>query len=60
MVDKAYLDPPNLVLMSTSVAKGRGKAVVLATGMNTQFGKIADLTQTIRKESSPFKGKSAT
>ena len=54
MVDKAYLDSPNLVLMSTSVAKGRGKAVVLATGMNTQFGKIADLTQTIREESSPL------
>ena len=54
MVDKAYLDSPNLVLMSTSVTKGRGKAVVLATGMNTQFGKIADLTQTIREESSPL------
>ena len=54
MIDKAYLDSPNLVFMSTSVAKGRGKAVVLATGMNTQFGKIADLTQTIQEESSPL------
>jgi len=54
MVDKAYLDSPNLVFMSTSVAKGRGKAVVLATGMNTQFGKIADLTQTIHEEPSPL------
>jgi Ca2+-transporting ATPase len=52
--DKAYLDSPNLVFMSTSVAKGRGKAVVLATGMNTQFGKIADLTQAIHEESSPL------
>jgi len=54
MVDKAYLDSPNLVFMSTSVAKGRGKAVVLATGMNTKFGKIADLTQTIHEEPSPL------
>jgi len=53
-LDKAYLDSPNLVFMSTSVAKGRGKAVVLATGMNTQFGKIANLTQTIQEETSPL------
>ena len=53
-LDKAYLDSPNLVFMSTSVAKGRGKAVVLATGMDTQFGKIANLTQTIREEPSPL------
>jgi len=52
--DKAYLDSPNLVFMSTSVAKGRGKAVVLSTGMDTQFGKIASLTQTIREEPSPL------
>jgi len=53
-LDKAYLDSPNLVFMSTSVAKGRGKAVVLATGMDTQFGKIANLTQTVREEPSPL------
>jgi len=53
-LDKAYLDSPNLVFMSTSVAKGRGKAVVLATGMDTQFGKIAHLTQTVREEKSPL------
>jgi Ca2+-transporting ATPase len=53
-VDRAYLDSPNLVFMSTSVAKGRGKAVVFATGMDTQFGKIANLTQTIQEEPSPL------
>ena len=53
-VEKAYLYSPNLVFMSTSVAKGQGKAVVYATGMNTQFGKIANLTQTIREEDSPL------
>jgi P-type Ca2+ transporter type 2C len=54
VVEKAYLYSPNLVFMSTSVAKGQGKAVVYATGMNTQFGKIASLTQTIREEDSPL------
>jgi Ca2+-transporting ATPase len=53
-VDKAYLYSSNLVFMSTSVAKGRGKAVVFATGMDTQFGKIAHLTQTIQEEPSPL------
>jgi P-type Ca2+ transporter type 2C len=54
VVEKAYLYSPNLVFMSTSVAKGQGKAVVYATGMNTQFGKIASLTQTIHEEDSPL------
>jgi P-type Ca2+ transporter type 2C len=54
VVEKAYLYSPNLVFMSTSVAKGQGKAVVYATGMNTQFGKIASLTQTIHEEESPL------
>jgi calcium-translocating P-type ATPase len=40
--------------MSTSVAKGQGKAVVYATGMETQFGKIATLTQTIKEADSPL------
>ncbi len=53
-VDEAYLDSPNLVFMSTSVARGQGKAVVIATGMDTQFGQIASLTQTIREEASPL------
>lgn len=53
-VEKAYLYSPNLVFMSTSVAKGKGTAVVYATGMSTQFGKIASLTQTIREEESPL------
>jgi Ca2+-transporting ATPase len=54
VVEKAYLYAPNLVFMSTSVAKGQGKAVVYATGMETQFGKIASLTQTIKEEDSPL------
>ena len=53
-VEKAYVYAPNLVFMSTSVAKGQGKAVVYSTGMNTQFGRIANLTQTIHEEESPL------
>jgi Ca2+-transporting ATPase len=52
--DSTYLDAPNLVLMSTSVAKGQGKAVVIKTGMSTKFGEIAGLTQEIQEEPSPL------
>lgn len=54
VTDSTYLDAPNLVFMSTSVAKGRGRAVVFATGMKTMFGRIADLTQEIGEELSPL------
>jgi calcium-translocating P-type ATPase len=54
IVDTAFLDAPSLVFMSTSVAKGQGKAVVVETGMNTKFGQIADLTQQISEEPSPL------
>lgn len=40
----------NLVFAGTSIAAGTGKAVVYATGMLTQFGRIARLTQTIEDE----------
>lgn len=45
---------PNLVFAGTTVGSGNGKAVVYATGMNSEFGKIADLTQTVKEETSPL------
>jgi magnesium-transporting ATPase (P-type) len=54
VTDGDYMDAPNLVFMSTSVAKGQGKAIVVKTGMNTKFGQIAGLTQEIAEEQSPL------
>jgi magnesium-transporting ATPase (P-type) len=48
------LEQPNLIFAGTSIASGTGRAVVYATGMMTQFGRIAHLTQTIEEESTPF------
>jgi magnesium-transporting ATPase (P-type) len=48
------LERPNLVFAGTSVASGTGKAVVYATGMLTQFGRIAHLTQTVQDPPSMF------
>ncbi len=45
---------PNLVFAGTNVAAGTGKAVVFATGMNTEFGTIANLTQSVGDEPSPL------
>jgi Ca2+-transporting ATPase len=44
----------NLIFAGTSVIAGTGKAVVYATGMNTEFGRIADLTQSLGDELSPI------
>jgi Ca2+-transporting ATPase len=48
------LERPNLIFAGTSVASGTGKAIVYATGMLTQFGRIAQLTQTVQEAPSPF------
>jgi potassium/sodium efflux P-type ATPase len=44
----------NFVYMGTDVAHGSGKAVVVHTGMDTKFGKIAHLTSTTKKDKSPL------
>ncbi len=45
---------PNLVFAGTSVVAGTGRAVVFATAMNTEFGQIAHLTQTLGDALSPL------
>lgn len=49
-----WLEIPNFIFAGTSVASGMGKAVVIATGMSTEIGKIAYLTQAIKEELSPL------
>lgn len=48
------IEMPNLVFAGTSVAYGGGRAVVFATGMATQFGRIAELTQSVEEQVSPL------
>jgi len=45
---------PNLVFGGTSVLAGSGEAIVIATGMHSEIGKIARLTQVIKEELSPL------
>lgn len=44
----------NLVFMGTTVATGSGKAVIIGTGMGTELGRIASLSQATRSEASPL------
>ncbi len=52
--DLSPAEVPNLVFAGTNVASGTGRAVVYATGMQTEFGKIAHLTQSVEEELSPL------
>ncbi len=44
----------NMVFAGTTVVAGNGRAVIAATGMNREFGRIAQLTQAVPEEPSPL------
>jgi P-type Ca2+ transporter type 2C len=47
-------DARNCVFMGTSVVNGSGRAVVFATGLATEFGRIYRLTAEVPQEDSPL------
>lgn len=47
----------NMIFMGTTIVHGSCKAVVVATGMDTEFGKIAGLVQKIKSEKTPLEKK---
>lgn len=52
-------DRLNLVFTGTEVLQGRAKAVVTATGMNTELGKIAQMLQGVATEPTPLQQRMA-
>jgi Ca2+-transporting ATPase len=60
LVEPIYLRNPvvgdmkNMVFQGTTITAGKGQAIVIATGMRTQFGKIAELVQERDKAMTPL------
>ncbi len=50
-------DRKNMCYMGSTVVYGRGRAVVVGTGMNTEMGKIASALTSAKKELTPLQMK---
>ena len=47
-------DRKNMIYMGTIITQGRGTAVVINTGMNTELGAIATMLQEVKSEQTPL------
>lgn len=52
-------DRSNMLYLGTSVVSGKGRALVIGTGMDTELGKIAGMIQKIEKTTTPLQRKLA-
>jgi len=52
-------DRGNIAFTGTALCYGRGEAVVVSTGMNTEFGKIAKMVQVTEQEETPLEKRMA-
>lgn len=55
--DASLGDRKNSAFMGTVVNYGRGRGIVVSTGMNTQLGLIADMLQTVEDEGTPLQSR---
>ncbi|HZV50639.1 MAG TPA: cation-transporting P-type ATPase [Candidatus Dormibacteraeota bacterium] len=51
---RTVLEAHNLLFAGSTVVAGAARGVVISTGMGTEFGRIATLTQSVRQEPSPL------
>lgn len=55
VADGHRLDLPNLVFAGTTILSGHGRAVVFATGMRSEFGKVTALATATEAGASPLR-----
>ena len=61
-VDVLPIDTPlaerlNMIFKGTDIVSGKCKAIVVRTGMNTEYGKIASMVQDVKGSKNPLKEK---
>jgi P-type Ca2+ transporter type 2C len=56
-LDAHLAERSSMAWMGTNVTNGRAAGLVVATGMTTEFGKIAELTQSLGQEPTPLQRK---
>ncbi len=54
LFDGEFIESPNIAFAGTTVISGSGRAAVFATGMSTEFGRIAHLTSAVEAGLSPL------
>ncbi|MDO5563918.1 MAG: cation-translocating P-type ATPase [Eubacteriales bacterium] len=57
--DISLADRKNMIFMGSTIVYGRGKALVVETGMNTEMGKIAKVLTSVKEEKTPLQVKLA-
>ena len=55
--DTPLAERQTMVYTGTSVVQGRGQAIVTATGINTEIGKISSLLGSVKEEQSPLQNR---
>ncbi len=58
--DTPLPDRKNMIYAGTTVTKGRGRAVVTETGMETKFGEIAEDIQSVTEQETPLQKRLST
>ena len=53
----ALADRANMIWMGTAVTDGKAEAIVVSTGMKTEFGKIHSMLRNIKESKTPFEKK---